>query len=254
MKDKQSQAGLGALEVAPLDFTRPASEQIAAALRAAILAMDLVPGAVLPETEVGQRFGASRTPVREAFAQLREEGLIVTWPSRGTVVSRLSVRQIRGAQFLREAIELAVVERLCAQGLPKATQAMLAAVLAGQRDAVARADRLAFQRLDDRFHATLAAALAGAPADAAGLERIDAALTREKAVLDRLRVLSLDDAGHRARLLADHEGIARALAARDGATATARMRQHLRRVLDTLVDMVATHRDHFEVLRGEAAE
>ncbi|MBF9030584.1 FCD domain-containing protein [Rhodobacterales bacterium HKCCE3408] len=225
-------------DVPPLDYARPANEQISAALKSAILAMQLSPGQMISENEVGQMFGASRTPVREAFAQLREEGLIVTWPSRGTFVSRLSVRQIRGAQFLREAVEVSVVERLAATGLPPDAEAELADNLARQRQAVSRSDKTGFQRLDDRFHAILA--------DATGLDRIGPVLVREKAVLDRLRVLSLNDAAYMESLLGEHEAIAGALRARYTSGAVDHTRRHLRRVLDTLSDLVAANRDYFD--------
>ena len=86
MNRKVAIADPAAFAVPSLDFSRPANEQIAAAVKSAILSMRLVPGQMISENEIGQMFGASRTPVREAFAQLREESLIVTWPSRGTFV------------------------------------------------------------------------------------------------------------------------------------------------------------------------
>ncbi len=238
MNQKVKNVEPDALAGARLDFSRPASEQIATSLKSAILSMRLAPGQMIPEAEIGQNFGASRTPVREAFAQLREEGLLVTWPSRGTFVSRLSVPQIRGAQFLREALEVAIVARLCAEGLPSESEAELADNLASQRRAADRADTSGFRDLDDRFHAILA--------EATQFDRIGAVLIREKAILDRLRVLSLDSAAHRALLLDDHESIAAAILARDETTAVARTRQHLRRVLDTLSDLVAANHGYFD--------
>ena len=117
MKRKSAAIDASSLPVASLDLSRPAAEQIASALKSAVLNMQIAPGAMISENEVGQLFGASRTPVREAFAQLRDDGLVVTWPSRGTYVSKLSEHQIRGAQFLREALEVAVVDRLCSEGI-----------------------------------------------------------------------------------------------------------------------------------------
>ena len=104
MRRKSAAIDASSLAVTPLDMSRPEAEQIASALKTAILNMQIAPGAMISENEVGQVFGASRTPVREAFAQLRDDGLILTWPSRGNYVSRLSENQIRGAQFLREEI------------------------------------------------------------------------------------------------------------------------------------------------------
>jgi len=226
---------VSSLPVASLDLSRPAAEQIATALKTAILNMQIEPGAMLSEKEVGQVFGASRTPVREAFAQLRDDGLLLTWPSRGTYVSKLSEHQIRGAQFLREALEVAVVERLCTEGLPDASLDALSDVIARQREAVGADRKLDFQQLDDRFHALLA--------EATGFARIGGLLLREKAALDRLRVLSLDDTDHMTRLLAEHEGILASIRNRYTGQALDRMRRQLRRVLATLSDLIGANRD-----------
>lgn len=242
MNKKSPVIDVSALPVASLDLSRPAAEQIASALKAAILNTSLAPGSMISENEVGQLFGASRTPVREAFAQLREDGLIVTWPSRGTYVSKLSERQIRSAQFLREALEAAVMERLCDQGLPPEALAALDDNLARQRDAVAADDKPGFQALDDRFHAMLA--------EATGFERISGLLIREKAALDRLRVLSLNDTEHMSRLLAEHEGILDAVRHGYSGQALDRMRRHLRTVLKTLSGLIEANREFFETSEG----
>ncbi|HCD85383.1 MAG TPA: GntR family transcriptional regulator, partial [Agrobacterium sp.] len=93
-------------EMEPLDLNRPAVDQIYAALKGAILARQLAPGQAVSENDIGQLFNSSRTPVREALSRLRDDGLIVTLPSRGTYVSKLSEQQIRSAQFIREALEV----------------------------------------------------------------------------------------------------------------------------------------------------
>ena len=242
MNRKSPIIDVSAFPVASLDLSRPAAEQIASALKAAILNTSLAPGSMISENEVGLMFGASRTPVREAFAQLRDDGLIVTWPSRGTYVSRLSERQIRSAQFLREALEVAVVDRLCASGISSEALAALDDNLARQRAAVATDDKPAFQALDDRFHALLA--------EATGFDRISGLLIREKAALDRLRVLSLNDAEHMTRLLAEHEAILDAVRNGYSGQALDRMRRHLRTVLKTLSGLIEANRDFFDMSEG----
>lgn len=242
MNKKSPVIDVSALPVTSLDLSRPAAEQIASALKTAILNTSIAPGTLISENEVGQLFGASRTPVREAFAQLRDDGLIVTWPSRGTYVSKLSEHQIRSAQFLREALEVAVVERLSTQGLGDLALAALDDNLAQQRIAVARGDKAAFQALDDRFHAMLA--------NATGFNRIGGLLIREKAALDRLRVLSLNDADHMTRLLTEHEGILDAVRNGYSGQALDRMRRHLRNVLKTLSGLIEANREFFDISDG----
>lgn len=229
---------LEGLPLIPLDPARPSGAQIAASLRDAILDMRLTPGHRLSEAEIGRHCGASRTPVREALAQLRDAGLVHTWPNRGTVVTKLSKSQVEAAQFLREAVECALVARLCAAPLAGATRAALEATLQAQADAVAHQDRAAFHGLDDAFHRHLADALAQ--------DRVTDVLAREKMVLDRLRVLSLGDGDHMAQLYTDHRAVFEAICAGDGAAAERAMRTHLRRVLGTLSALIARHRDYFD--------
>jgi len=222
----------------PLDPDKAPAEQIYAAVKAAILSTELPPGAMISETEIGARFGASRTPVREAFAQLRADGLIVTRPSRGTYVSKLSEHALRQAQFLREALELGTITRLCAQGIPLGLQAALELCLDMQADAIDAGDSARFQQQDDRFHLLLARAT--------GFARAESLLAREKAALDRLRVLSLSSPPHLQRLLAEHRAILSAVGSGDLAHATEVTQHHLRSVLATLDRTRTENEEYFE--------
>jgi GntR family transcriptional regulator len=77
-------------EMTPRDAT-PMWEQVAAVLRDAITSGELAPGQVMPsETDLIGMSGAGRQTVRRAIAALREEGLAVTIPKRGTYVTPAS--------------------------------------------------------------------------------------------------------------------------------------------------------------------
>ncbi|MGK6314206.1 GntR family transcriptional regulator [Neorhizobium sp. DT-125] len=56
-------------------------------LRREILAMTLPPGSPLDEVRLSERFGMSRTPIREALLRLSGEGLVTTLPNRNTIVA-----------------------------------------------------------------------------------------------------------------------------------------------------------------------
>ncbi|TCL00792.1 GntR family transcriptional regulator [Shimia isoporae] len=229
---------LSDVELPELDVTRPAAEQIFAAVKVAILRMDLPPDCLVSENEVGQKIGASRTPVREAFTQLREDGLIVTRPSRGNFVSRLSEHRIREAQFIREGLELNNLKRLCHTGLTDQDQESLHAVLERQANCVAKSGDLEFQTHDDHFHEILASAT--------GYERASTLLKREKTALDRLRILSLSDAHRKRDLLDQHRLILETVIAGNEKKACLLMQDHLRAVLSDLASLVAEHRSFFE--------
>ena len=221
-----------------IDFDRPAGTQIFAALKAAILKMDLPPGCFLSENEIGARFGASRTPVREAFLQLREAGLVTTYPSRGNFVTRLNRGKILEARFLREAIEIANVSYLIETGLPPSSREEIKVNLAAQAEAIAQHDQSGFHIQDDRFHSLLA--------EATGYPRVAHVLEREKMLLDRLRALSLREKEHQERLLEEHRQIFEAILAQDKTTAVSVTKQHLMSILITLSSLEAKHSDYFD--------
>lgn len=61
--------------------------QILDALRTALVTGELAPGAVYSAPALGERFGVSATPVREAMQQLALEGAVEVVPNRGSASS-----------------------------------------------------------------------------------------------------------------------------------------------------------------------
>ena len=85
-------------------------------MRTAILDGTLPSGTKLVESELADRFGTSRGPVREAIRELAREGLVAELPRRGTVVSTLTARDLAEVYAVREGLELtaskAVIDRV----------------------------------------------------------------------------------------------------------------------------------------------
>jgi DNA-binding GntR family transcriptional regulator len=73
---------------------RSLRQQVAETLRRAIVHGDAVPGERLLEEELAEQLGMSRGPVREALRQLEQEGLIASFPYRGTVVVEIGSDEI----------------------------------------------------------------------------------------------------------------------------------------------------------------
>lgn len=221
-----------------IDPSRPAGAQIFEILKVSILKMDLEPGAFISESDIGAKLGASRTPVREAFMQLREAGLVTTRPSRGNFVTKLNSEKILEARYLREALEVANVGALCKDGLSVEYRQKLSDNLNQQSEAIKHLNYLDFQRLDDKFHLTIALAT--------GYERAANVLEREKMLLDRLRVLSLREESHLKTLLWEHQILLSAIIAKDAAKATHTTRKHLSSVLNVLANLRETHANYFD--------
>ena len=183
------------------------------------------PGQSLSEKEVAGVLGVSRTPVREAFLQLAEDGLLVISPQRGTAVARISSRQVRQAQFTREVLERAVLAVDCRNTTGEACGG-LDSTLYAQRQAAARKDYEAFYDADELFHAELAR-LSGF----AGVGRLAGGA---RAHLNRVRWLSLPEPHGIEAALRQHEEIASAVRAGDAQRADQVLTAHLRTVLGAL--------------------
>lgn len=181
------------------------------------------PGQQLSEKEVSAALGVSRTPVREAFLQLAEEGLIVIAPQRGTTVAKISGRQVREAQFTREVLERSIFAVACrnAQDSP-----VLQESLDAQRVALERQDPAAFYEADREFHNELARL--------SGLDGAGRLAGGARIHLNRVRWLGLPDRRNLEIALAEHEEIAAAVTAGNAGQGDAVLTKHLRGVLGTL--------------------
>lgn len=204
-----------------------------AAVRDAIVRAELEPGRRLSENELAERLGVSRTPVREALAQLRDERLVEVVPQLGTFVTRISPGAVADAAFVREALECSAI-RLATERCTAADLAELQRNLAAQE----QADPEAFDRLDEELHRTLCA-LSG-HAIAWTLSR------RANGQLDRVRRLSLPSPGYLAEMVAEHQAVVAAVADADADRAERELRHHLGMVLSWLPRLRERHPDFFD--------
>lgn len=127
------------------------SEAIRARLREQILSGELAMGQRLTEQGVAEAMGTSAGPVREAFASLCYEGLLMSLPHRGTFVSSVSQEEARGAYEVRRRLEPYAFELASTRLSPEAN-AELDQLVAGLREAAARKDYNTMIGLDMRFH------------------------------------------------------------------------------------------------------
>ncbi len=212
------QETLGAFEQLKLERGRQASVQIFEVLREAIIDLSLPPGASLSRTELATRFRVSSTPLRDAFMRLAEEGLVDIFPQHGTVVSRIDLRKVHEAHFLRRAIELEVVG-IVAKAPTKELIARLRDLLARQRAMHQLRDRRAFTEADQAFHRTLF--------EVANVPELWSLIRGQSGHLDRLRRLHLPSPGKADSIMAQHRAIIDAVAAGNLDKARDSMRKHL---------------------------
>ncbi|MEU4209346.1 GntR family transcriptional regulator [Streptomyces sp. NPDC026206] len=152
------------------DYGRPAGSrrvpqrysvrgQVLDALRKALVSGELVPGEVYSGPALGERFGVSATPVREAMQQLALEGAVEVVPNRGFRVTSRTPRDQAELAEVRALIEIPALLRL-ARTVPAGRWSELRPLAETAAVVAAGGDRAAYAEADRAFHRALLA-LAG---------------------------------------------------------------------------------------------
>lgn len=183
----------------------------------AIVERRLPPGAKLPELQLADIFGTSRTRMRRVLGRLARDGMVSQVLNRGSFVARPTLADAREVFEARRAIEDSIVRRVAARRAGGDLQRLRAHV-ARERTAAARRDAVAMMRLSGEFHLVLA--------DIAG-NRILAGFLRELVARSSLVValyehLPAPDCSH-----VEHAAVVEAIAGSDGEGAAALMARHL---------------------------
>lgn len=133
---------------------RSTAESAADQLREAIVFGELPMGSPLSEAAIAERLGISRTPVREAFRLLAQEGLVELKPFVGAQVFRVSRSELRQLFAFREMLETAALED--ALGRPGTDLASsLKPIITRMKQAIAEGDSRKYLSLDSEFHETI---------------------------------------------------------------------------------------------------
>jgi DNA-binding GntR family transcriptional regulator len=126
-------------------------------LREEILDLALAPGSIVDEVQLADRFGLSRTPIREALVRLAGEGLIVTLPNRSTMVAPIDFANL-AAFFDALVLMYRVTTRLAAEHRSPSDLVRLQAMQQAFAKTVHAGDDLAMIAANRDFHAAIAEA------------------------------------------------------------------------------------------------
>lgn len=227
-------------------------QNVAELLTRSIAAGTYRPGDRLPaERDLAQQLDVSRPTLREAIIALELDGLVEVKTGSGVYVLPPSARRSEPVERDIGALELTEARML----IESEVAAMAALQISDEEvvtlrelvDRMASADAISAERIDQQFHETIAEASRN---NALSLVVDQLWQTRNRSpqcvrFFDRSR-----EKGNRP-VVAEHAAIANALAARDAGAAREKMRDHLARVLGTLLD--ATEVDAIENARAKLA-
>lgn len=175
------------------------------------------PGEAIIEKDICKKLDISRTPVREALLELCRERLVEIYPQKGTRVALMDPRLVEQGRFLRETVELALLELAC-QALNEEHIALLEKNIEEQKALVEEKDLINFFLKDNEFHRILFTACKKETVfDAIGFYMPH--FSRERML--RLQMFNLEE------LVCDHTNIIEALKNKDCRTAKLHLSEHL---------------------------
>lgn len=208
------------------------SDQIRNALTDEIASGSLSAGTALDEQDLADRFGASRTPVREALRQLAFNGLVELRPRRGVVVTRMTPERIMD-MFETTAEFEAMCVRLATYRMTPLERSALIDLHGRSGEFVESGDFDAYDALNRNFHE----ALYGATHNSFLLDQALALRTR----LSGFRRTQLRHGDRIRRSRAEHGEILAAIAEGDGEAAARRMRAHMLNAASALGHYIEAH-------------
>jgi DNA-binding GntR family transcriptional regulator len=206
--------------VDPLANAASLKRQAYTALKNAIAAMDVYRSRAeirLDERRLAQEFGISRTPVREAMAQLEREGFVRSEPRRGVYVVRKSKREVIELITAWAALE-SMAARLITEHAGDREIASLRHMFATFDDGAVRAHLDEYSQLNIEFHQTIIR-MSG---NAALINLAENLFTHMRMI--RRKTIGEKDRADRS--IRDHMSIIEALEARDTLRAETLVRDH----------------------------
>jgi len=202
---------------------------IANELRRRIVTGELKPGDRLRQGETAARFGASTTPVREAFTALAREGLVQQDAHRGVVVFTPQIEDLIGNYEIRGVLEPLAIE-LALHELTEDQLDELDSLIASMAQ---EPDRSRYHELNREFHAKVYQA-----ANRPRLAKLIDSLRDSTDGYLRLNAAQPGNDGYQRQVHVQHEAIAKALRERDVHKARNAVTEHLAHNRKRLEDLV----------------
>lgn len=182
-------------------------EKILEMIRDAILKGTLKPGERVSEPELAERFGISRTPIREAFRQLESEGYLEVIPRKGAVVASLSERDIEEFYAIKIILE-GFAAKMAAENLTEKDIERLEAINDRLQKIADEGDVKSFFRVHNEFHDVFI--------KAAGNDKLYEMINQLVMKFKRLRLASLSQPGRMEISVEEHRNMIEAFKNHDG--------------------------------------
>jgi len=194
----------------PIERHQTLREKILETIRDAILKGTMKPGERVSEPELAERFGISRTPIREAFRQLESEGYLEVIPRKGAVVASLSERDVEEFYAIKIILE-GFAAKMAAENLSSKDIERLESINERLQQIAKDGDVKTFFRVHNEFHEVFI--------KAAGNEKLYEMINHLVLRFKRLRLASLSQPGRMEISVEEHRNMIQAFKNHDGESA-----------------------------------
>lgn len=210
------------------------TDTVYARLKQHILDNHYPPGAQILESEVAAELNASRTPVREAFVRLQQEGLLEIVPRHGVRISALSPDDMREIYEVLMSLEPTAVELLAARRPGRAElESLIASCDAMEAALAGEPDLQAWAAADEAFHLNLARLC--------GNKRLAAMIMQVWDQAHRARMFTLSLRPLPVRSTEEHRAVVEAILAGDVERARSIYHAHRKRGGNELTTIIERH-------------
>ena len=134
-----------------IDEPKLLSEDIADSIKTAIIKGKFKPGEKISEGELAESMGISRTPLREAFRKLENEGFIQIIPRKGAVVTGIDAEEAINLYEIKSTLE-GLAARLAANKMKEKDIGKLEKINNELKELIDKNDLESFYRVHTRFH------------------------------------------------------------------------------------------------------
>jgi DNA-binding GntR family transcriptional regulator len=192
-------------------------EMILEHIRDAIISGTLKAGSRVSEPELAERYGISRTPIREAFRQLESEGYLTVIPRRGAIVSEFSQKDVEEFYAIKSILE-GYAARMACEKLTSKELERLQANNERLSELAEQDDIKTFFKIHNDFHDMFI--------KAADNEKLRELITSVVTRFQRLRFMSLNLPGRMKIAVQEHQKIIEAFLRKDPETAEMLVRKN----------------------------
>ena len=211
----------------PIEAHLTLRERIVEFIKDAVITGRLKPGERVPESEIAEKFGISRTPIREAFRQLETEGFLTMTPRKGAIVSPITDKDVREFYAIKSLLEGYAAGKACNE-LTEKDLKKLENINKEMINYMDKKNVRMFFKLDNQFHDVFL--------HACGNEKLCTMTHQIVQQFERFRITALSLPGRMNNSVKQHEDIIDALQRREEGRVAKLVRENAESNCDVLVE------------------